>query len=114
MHFRVGIERKPVANKGQPVGEVEGAKTRARIVAAVLAPIGGGGEAEKALQECVDSDGSVALPTPDRRALEAKFEILRGPEADLLKVHPRVARIDHILCVEYSRRQRRHLSVPSE
>jgi hypothetical protein len=32
MHFRVGIEREPIADEGQPVREVEGAKAGARIV----------------------------------------------------------------------------------
>ena len=34
MHLRVRIEREPIADKGQPVGEVEGAKARAGIVGA--------------------------------------------------------------------------------
>jgi hypothetical protein len=47
MHFRVGIEREPFADEGQPVGEVEGAKARSRVVAAVFAPVRGEAKLKK-------------------------------------------------------------------
>ena len=72
-----------------------------------------GGRAEKALQESVDGDRPVALAAPDHGALEAEFEILRGPEADLLHVHPGVAGIDHVGRACHSGCQRRHIGVPS-
>src|ERR1039458_3133141 len=85
MHFRVGIERKPITDKRKPVGEVEGPKTRAGVVAAIFAVAAGGSEAEKALQEGVNSDRSVALAPPDRGSLEAEFEVLRWTEANLFE-----------------------------
>ena len=38
----------------------------------------------------------MALSAPDDRAFKAEFQILCRSEADLLKMHPGVARIDHI------------------
>ena len=61
VHLRVGVEREPIADKGQPVGEVEGAKARAGIVAAFLDLGGRRGGAEETLQEGVEGDRRVAL-----------------------------------------------------
>ena len=38
----------------------------------------------------------VALSAPDDRAFKAEFQVLCRSEADLLKMHPGVAWIDHI------------------
>ena len=38
-------------------------------------------------------DGLVALAAPDHGALEAELEVLGGPEADLLDVHPGIVGI---------------------
>src|ERR1035441_3643001 len=88
MHFRVRVEREPFADEGQPVGEVEGAKARAGVVGAVLDSRAWGGKAKERLQEGVEGDGLVPLATPDHGALEAEFEVFRGPEADLLDMRP--------------------------
>ena len=41
-------------------------------------------------------DGPVTLASPDHGALEAEFEISRGPEAELLHMHPGIAGINHV------------------
>src|ERR1039457_1173570 len=88
MHFRVRVEREPFADEGQPAGEVEGANARAGVAGAVLDSRAWGGKAEERLQEGVEGDGLVPLATPDHGALEAEFEVFRGPEADLLDMRP--------------------------
>ena len=88
MRLRVRVEREPIADEGKPVGEVEGAKTGAGIVAAVLDRSAWGDKAEERLQEGVEGDWLVAVAPPDHGALKAELEVLRGPEADLLDMRP--------------------------
>ena len=91
------IEREPIADEREPVGEVKGAKARPRIIIAKLVDrADAGGRAEEASQKTVNRDAFMALAAPDHGALEAEFEVFRGPEADLLDVDPGVARINHV------------------
>ena len=96
VHLAVGIEGEPLAQEGQPVGEIEGAEACAGIVGAELLVCGRRGDTEEALQKRMQSDWPMAFSAPDDRALKAEFQILCRSEADLLKMHPGVARIDHV------------------
>src|SRR5579872_2570739 len=96
MHLRVRIEREPVANERQAVAEVEGTKAGTWIVAPVFTISGWRRKAQKTLQEGVNRNRCVPLPSPDRGALKSKFKIVRRPETDLFQMFPWVSWIDHV------------------
>ena len=96
VHFAIGVEREPVAEVREAIGEVESAETSTGVVAAILDLSAWRRKAEEAFEKGMQSNRSVALAAPDHGAFKAEFEILGGTEADLFKVHPGVAWVDHI------------------
>ena len=84
MHFRVRVEREPVADEGKPPGKVKGAKAGAWIPGAVFDCRIGCGQAKEALKKTLDSNRFVVLASPNHRALEAELDVAVRLEADLL------------------------------
>ena len=74
VRFRVGVEGKPIADEGEPVGKVESAETRARVLGRILDPVGDVDRAEKTPQEGVEVDGLMPFSSPDDGAFKAKVQ----------------------------------------
>ena len=75
MHLRVRVERKPVADKREPVGEIESAEAGARVFRAGFDRAIRSGKTEETIQKGMEGDWLVALAPPDYRALEPHFQV---------------------------------------
>src|SRR5260370_41677767 len=92
MGNRIRVERHVATHQRQPVGKIEIAEPRARIVTRGLHVATSIAETEEALQKRVQRDWRRALAAPDDSSFKSKLEVIRRTERKHRGMNPRGSR----------------------